>query len=231
MVLEAESDKIPFFKQYFSVVILAANILVFIWQLLDPAGQMHIEYAFVPAEFFAGQKLWTLLTSMFMHADIVHITMNMWFFIVITDNCEHAMGHIYYLIVYLLSGLFGSLLHALSTIIITGDIIPGINLSDIPSLGASGAIFGLMGVYLVLYPKNKFYLPSATGMSMRKVNAGYFILTYFIAEMTYAIASLYNPFGMGSTAHFAHVGGFIVGVIGAGIFKAVKGSSYMKKKP
>ncbi|MFX1552223.1 MAG: hypothetical protein ACFFB9_17890, partial [Promethearchaeota archaeon] len=68
MVYEAESDKIPFFKQYFSVIILLANIIVFIWQLLDPVPQnMHIEYAFVPAEFFAGQKLWTIITSMFMH--------------------------------------------------------------------------------------------------------------------------------------------------------------------
>jgi membrane associated rhomboid family serine protease len=231
MVFEAESDKIPFFKQYFSVIILAANIIVFIWQLSDPTGNMHIEYAFVPAEFFAGQKLWTLLTSMFMHGDFVHIIMNMWFFIIITDNCEHAMGHIYYLIVYLISGLCGSLLHALSTLFIPAEIIPGITFADIPSLGASGAIFGLMGVYLILYPKNKFYLPSTTGTSMRKVSAGYFILTYFIAELSYAIYSIADPFGAGSTAHFAHVGGFIFGAIAAGIFKSVKGTSYQKKKP
>ena len=227
MVLEAESDKIPFFKQYFSVFILAANVIVFIWQLLDPTGQMHIEFAFVPSEFFAGQNLVNLLTSMFMHGDIVHIIMNMWFFIIITDNCEHAMGHVYYLITYLVAGFCGSLLHALSTIIIP---VWGPILSTIPSLGASGAIFGLMGVYLILYPKNKFYLPSATGTSMRKVSAGYFIITYFIAELTYAIVSLSNPFGMGQTAHFAHVGGFIAGAIIAGIFKGVKGESYKKKK-
>jgi membrane associated rhomboid family serine protease len=195
---------------------------------MDPAMQMRIEYAFVPAEFFAGQKLWTLLTSMFMHGDIVHIIMNMWFFIVITDNCEHAMGHIYYLIVYLLSGLCGSFLHALSTVIIP---VWGPILANIPSLGASGAIFGLMGVYLILYPQNKFYLPSASGTSMRKVSAGVFIVTYFIAELTYAIYSLYDPFGMGQTAHFAHIGGFIAGAIAAGLFKAIKGSSYKKKKP
>jgi membrane associated rhomboid family serine protease len=219
MVYEAEQDKIPFFKQYFSVIILAANILVFIWQIMDPNGKMHIEAAFVPAEFFRGEKLWTLITSMFMHGDIVHIIMNMWFFIVITDNCEHSMGHTLYLITYFVSGLCGSLLHALSTIIIP---IWGEELAEIPSLGASGAIFGLMGVYLILYPHNKFYLPSTTGTSMRKVSAGYFILTYFIAELTYAIYSLTDPFGVGSTAHFAHVGGFIAGAIIAGVFKAAK---------
>ncbi len=224
MVYEAESDKIPFFKQYASVAILVVNIIVFIWQLLDPAGQIHIEYAFVPADFFAGRNLITLLTSIFMHGDIVHIIMNMWFFIIITDNCEHAMGHVLYIITYFVSGFFGTLLHALSTLIWPF-------LTTIPSLGASGAIFGLMGVYLILYPGNKFYSPSATGTSMRKVSAGYFILTYFIAELSYAIYSLLDPFAVGSTAHFAHVGGFIAGAIIAGVFKGVKGTSYKKKKP
>ena len=224
MVYEAEPDKIPFFKQYFSVIILLANIIVFIWQLLDPLHQMHIEFAFVPYDFFHLQNWWTIITSMFMHGDIVHIIMNMWFFIIITDNCEHAMGHALYLITYFVSGFFGTLLHALSTLIWP-------ILTTIPSLGASGAIFGLMGVYLILYPKNKFYLPSTTGTSMRKVSAGYFILTYFIAELSYALYSLIDPFSVGSTAHFAHVGGFIAGAIIAGIYKGIKGTSYKKKKP
>ncbi|MFX1591023.1 MAG: rhomboid family intramembrane serine protease, partial [Promethearchaeota archaeon] len=219
MVLEAESDRIPFFKQYFSVAILVANIGVFIWQLLDPNMQMHIEAAFVPADFFAGRNLWTLISSMFMHGDYVHIIMNMWFFIIITDNCEHAMGHTLYIITYFVAGLAGTLLHALSTLILP-------ILTFIPSLGASGAIFGLMGVYLILYPGNKFYLPSATGTSMRKVSAGYFILIYFIAELSYALYSLMDPFGVGSTAHFAHVGGFIAGAVIAGVFKGIKGTSY-----
>ena len=223
MVLEAESDKIPFFKQYFSVAILVVNVIVFIWQLLDPTGQMQIQAAFVPADFFAGQNLWTLITSMFMHGDIVHIIMNMWFFIIITDNCEHAMGPILYIITYFVSGFFGTLLHALSTLVLPF-------LTTIPSLGASGAIFGLMGVYLILYPGNKFYLPSTAGTSMRKVSAGYFNITYFIAELSYALYSLIDPFGVGSTAHFAHVGGFIAGAIIAGIFKGIKGESYKKKK-
>jgi membrane associated rhomboid family serine protease len=219
MVLEAESDKIPFFKQHFSVIILIANILVFIWQLLDPAGNMHIEFAFVPAEFFKGENLWTLLTSMFMHGDIVHIVMNMWFFIIVTDNCEHSMGHIVYIITYFASGFLGSILHALSTLIIP---IYGPILANIPSLGASGAVFGLMAVYLVYYPENKFYLPSASGTSMRKVSASYFIITYFIAELTYAIYSIVDPLAIGQTAHFAHIGGFVAGAIIAGIAKAAK---------
>ena len=222
MVFEASDDKISFMKQYFSVIFLVANILVFIWQMMDPTGQIHIEYAFVPAEFFAGEKLWTIFTSMFMHGDIMHIIMNMWFFIVITDNCEHAMGHIFYVITYIASGLAGSLLHAYSTIMIP---IWGPMLSNIPSLGASGAIFGLMAVYMILYPRNKFLLPTQLG-SLRTVSAGYFILTYFIAELTYA----FFAFELSGTAHFAHVGGFVAGAVLAGMFKAVRGSSYKKKE-
>jgi membrane associated rhomboid family serine protease len=135
------------------------------------------------------------------------------------------MGHILFIFTYIVSGLLGSILHALSTL-----IIPISGFDNIPSLGASGAIFGLMGVYLILYSGNKFYLPSSTGMTTRKVSAGYFILTYFIAELTYAIVSLTDPFSVGQTAHFAHIGGFIAGAVIAGVFKGVKGESY-KKKP
>jgi membrane associated rhomboid family serine protease len=99
--------------------------------------------------------------------------MNMWFFFVITDNCEHAMGHFFYLVTYFVSGIFATMLHAFSTVLIP---VWGPILAIIPSLGASGAIFGLMAVYVILYPSNKFYLP--TGSTMRKVTASYFIITY-----------------------------------------------------
>jgi len=216
LVFEASPDRIPFWKQYFSVIILVVNIIVFIWQLTDPSGQIHIEAAFVPDDFFAGRNLWTILTSMFMHGDFVHIIMNMWFFFVITDNCEHAMGHVLYLITYFASGIFATLLHAFTAVFWGAG--------HIPSLGASGAIFGLMAVYLILYPNNKFYLP--TGSVMRKVSASYFIITYFITELIYAFFS----YGMTGTAHFAHVGGFVAGAIIAVIFKGVRGSSYKKKE-
>ena len=65
MVMEAESDRIPFFKQYFSVIILAANIIVFIWQIMDDAGQMHIEAAFVPSAFFEGKDMQGITDSRF----------------------------------------------------------------------------------------------------------------------------------------------------------------------
>ena len=106
MVLEATDDKISFFKQYFSVIILIANIAVFVWQMMDPTGLMRIDYAFKPAEFFAGQKLWTIFTSMFMHGDIMHIVMNMWFFLVITNIFR--LWHICYFTSRLEHGFYSS---------------------------------------------------------------------------------------------------------------------------
>ena len=210
MVYEARDDRIPFYKEYFSLAILVINIIVFIIQLLDPSGYMFIyEAAFIPSEFFAGQKLWTLVTAMFMHGDIVHIFMNMWFFYVVADNCENGLGHALFFITYMLSGFFASILHALSALFIPGML-------DIPSLGASGAIFGIMAVYAILYPKNLFAIPSKYGT--RRMRAGHFIFVYFASQVIYAIYA----WSFSNVAYWAHIGGFIVGAIIALIFKAVK---------
>jgi len=209
LVVEVEDDKIPFHTQYVSVLIVIINIIVFIIQVLDPTGNMLLlEGAFYPSEFFAGERVWTIFTSTFMHADWVHITMNLAFFIVVADNCEKEMGHIFFLITFLLSGLVGSLLHGFFAILV--------GWGDIPSLGASGAIMGIIAVYGTLFPNNKLKYLGAVG---RSISARTFILITFVTELIYGLTSLLVLTG---TAHFAHVGGLIVGFICAGLFKAIK---------
>ncbi|MFX1393203.1 MAG: rhomboid family intramembrane serine protease [Promethearchaeota archaeon] len=209
MVIEVEDDKVPFYTQYVSLLIVIINIIVFIIQLMDPSGYMFIyEAAFVPNEFFAGIKVWTIFTSIFMHADFVHIIMNMLFFIVVADNCEKEMGHVLFLITYLIAGLVGSLLHGIFALLV--------GWGDIPSLGASGSIMGIIAVYGILFPKNKLKYIGVVGGT---ISARTFILITFITELIYGIISLFYLTG---TAHFAHVGGFIVGAIFAGIFKLIK---------
>jgi membrane associated rhomboid family serine protease len=211
MVYELEDDKVPFFSQFISVAIILINIIVFIIQLFDPTGYMLIyDAAFIPSEFFAGKKTWTIFTSMWMHADFYHIFMNMFFFYVVSDNCEKAMGHIYFLISYLISGLVGSFLHAFIALV-TG-------LADIPSLGASGAVMGVVAIYGILFPRNRlrFYFVGT-------VSARTFIFIMFITELIYGIISLFYFTG---TAHFAHIGGFIMGVIFAYFLKLVKRDKY-----
>jgi len=210
MVVELRGDQIPFYKQYVSVLIIIINIIVFIVQLTDPTGNMYVyEAAFVPSEFFASQKVWTILSAMFMHADIMHILMNMWFFYVVADNCEYALGHALYLITYLLSGLCAALLHAFIT-----TLIP--ELMDVPSLGASGAIFGIIAVYGILFPKNRLAL--FLGYGFVKMSALYFAIFYFILQIVYGLSELALG-GLGGVAYFAHIGGFIAGAIIAVLFK------------
>lgn len=205
MVYEVQDDRVPFMKQYVSVGIIFINIIVFIVQLFDPTGYLFIyEAAFIPNEFFAGQKTWTIFSSMFMHASIIHIFLNMWFFYVVADNCERAMGHIYFLIMYFVSGLVGSLLH--------GVIAIATGFGDIPSLGASGAVMGVVAVYGILFPKNRLRYLYYFGT----VSARTFIFLTFMTELIYGFISLFVLTG---TAHFAHVGGFISGVFFAYLFK------------
>jgi len=205
MVYEIENDRIPYMKQYVSVGIIFINIIVFIIQLFDPTGYLFIyEAAFIPNEFFAGRKTWTIFSSMFMHASIIHIFLNMWFFYVVSDNCERAMGHFYFLITYLFSGLVGSLLH--------GVIAIATGFGDIPSLGASGAVMGVVAVYGILFPRNRLRYLFFFGT----VSARTFIILTFMIELIYGFISLFVLTG---TAHFAHVGGFIAGVFFAYIFK------------
>jgi membrane associated rhomboid family serine protease len=165
------------------------------------------EAAFIPDDFFAGKKAWTVFTSMWMHADIIHISMNMLFFYVVADNCEKTMGHVLFLVTYIISGLVGSLLHALISIVFGWGAIP--------SLGASGAIMGMIAAYGILFPNNKLRILGFMGT----VSAKTFIVITFLTELIYGLISLFYISG---TAHFAHVGGFFVGLIVALILKTTK---------
>ena len=168
------------------------------------------EAAFVPNEFFAGIKMWTIFTSMWMHGDIVHISMNMLFFYVVADNCEKVMGHALFLITYIISGLVGSLLDALFAVVFEWGAIP--------SLGASGAIMGMIAAYGILFPRNKLrYFGLGATFSART-----FIIITFFTELMYGIISLFAPTG---TAHFAHLGGFFIGLIVAIFVRIVKKGS------
>lgn len=222
MVYELKDDKISFFKQYFSLIIIVANFIVYIYTI-DATWQVSAEalanYAFLPSEFLAGEKLYTIFTAMFMHADPMHIIMNMWFFYVVTDNCEHAMGHGLYLITYFISGIAASLLHTTISMLIPGAV-------DIPSLGASGAIMGVVMVYGVLFPKIKLGIIST--YRVQKINAASYVLMYFTIQIIYGVSGLLMGQTTG-TAYFAHIGGALAGLLIAIIFRLAK-PDYAKKK-
>jgi membrane associated rhomboid family serine protease len=140
----------------------------------------------------------TLLTSMFMHGGIMHIAGNMWFLWIFGDNIEQDMGRVRYLLFYLLSGLFASLAHVLLNA--SGPS------AQIPSLGASGAISGVMGAYLVLHPHRR-----VTVLLFRIITQvpGYVAVGIWFGFQI--LNSMVQGEGVSGVAYGAHIGGFIAG--------------------
>jgi rhomboid family protein len=147
----------------------------------------------------------TLLSSMFMHGSWLHLGGNMLFLWIFGDNVEHRAGRLLYLVAYLAAGLVGSLAQILSD--------PA---SPIPSLGASGAISGVLGAYLVLFPRNR-----VTAFIFRflvQIPALAAIGLWIAVQL---ISSLADPTGAGGVAYMAHIGGFAAGILAGLLFRAL----------
>lgn len=200
---------------YITYIILGINILVFIYMLtLSTFGLEAFvsRFAVIPAHIVQGLYLYTLITSMFLHASFGHIIGNMLFLHIFGDNLEDSLGHIKFLLYYLAAGLAGSLLQVL--------IDPA---STIPNLGASGAIAGIMGGYLLLYPRHRIDVLFSFGLFLRRTSVpAYFMLFYwFIAQFFSGVGSLFlvDP-SMGGVAFFAHIGGFLAGFLSLTPFRS-----------
>lgn len=185
--------------------LIGSNVLVFF--LMMGMEETRLEefirtYAIQPREIVAGLSLSTLFTSMFLHGGIGHIVGNMMFLHIFGDNLEDYLGKIKYLGYYLLSGLTGSFLQ------IAAD--PS---STVPNLGASGAIAGLMGGYLVLFPKHRvdILLPFVGFLETATVPAYSMLLYWIFAQFFSGFGSL-SVAAEGGVAYFAHIGGFLSGV-------------------
>jgi membrane associated rhomboid family serine protease len=155
-------------------------------------------YALVPADITAGINYTSLVTSMFLHGSFGHIAGNMLFLYIFGDNLEEAFGHIKFLFFYLLTGLAAAALQ------LAND--PG---SMAPMLGASGAVAGVMGGYLVLFPKHRIdiFVPPFIITTV----PAYFMLFYWILfQFFMGLGSM--GVENGAVAYFAHIGGFFAGV-------------------
>jgi membrane associated rhomboid family serine protease len=195
---------------FVNVMLISANVLVFLYQVtLSPHAQnaFMLANATIPARipaFLAGHApasvaLFPLFSSMFLHGGLMHLLGNMLFLYIFGDNVEDAFGHIGYLFFYLLCGIGSGLIHVLFN---WG--------SGIPALGASGAISGVMGAYAVLFPNHRiltfffiFLIPVPAILIL-----GYWFVLQFVAGI--------NGLGMataGGVAWWAHIGGFLMGVV------------------
>ena len=190
------SRKLPFL----TISLIVINIFIFLFTYFSPDFERIIfEYGAIPAQILEGKSFPTLITSTFLHAGFLHLLGNMWFLWLFGDNVEHSLGKIKFIIFYLLCGILAGIFHIF--LVTIQDI-------NIPVIGASGAISGLLGGYLILYPKNKiralfvlFFRPF-----IFSVPAFFYIGVWFLFQFL-SVGEL------SSIAYFAHIGGFISGMI------------------
>ena len=198
--------------------LIALNVLAFLFEINQPseaALQSFIEaWGVVPREYSIGRDLapsipapfWTtLLTSMFLHGGWGHLGGNMLFLWIFGDNLEHRLGHLRFAMFYLICGVAAGLAHILAN-----------SNSPIPTVGASGAISGVLGGYLLMFPRNRVYVMTWGGVAAvpAMLMLGLWILLQFIN----GVGSVADTPETGGVAYLAHIGGFIAGLVLAPVF-------------
>jgi len=205
---------------FVTVLLIAANVFVFLYQVILPepmATQFVYQYSVIPLEFRLGHNveispglppLVTIFTSMFLHGGWLHLIGNMLYLWIFGDNVEEVVGPIRFLVFYLLCGIVASLAQIYSNF-----------RSDIPALGASGAIAGILAAYIRLYPKAKvavlvpvFYFLRSVILPAWLVLGLWFLIQILEARMLPAKEA-------GGVAYFAHIGGFVAGLLLLPLFR------------
>ena len=208
-------------------LLVAANVAVFLLELLqgDNLDAFLETFAFIPLRFFhpelAGwtfsNAVVTIFTAMFLHGGLLHLFGNMLFLWIFGDNVEDALGHFRFLAFYLVAGVCATMLQAF--------LSPS---STIPNLGASGAIAGVLGAYLVYYPRARIVtvVPLFILFPVVEIPAGLYLLGWFALQFWMGSQQLTHAgraaASQGGVAFWAHVGGFAVGVIWALIVRPAR---------
>jgi membrane associated rhomboid family serine protease len=204
---------------FVTIGVIVANVIAFLIEINRPerAVQAFIfAWGVVPREFAVGTDLpplipfpfWsTLFTSMFLHGGWGHLGGNMLFLWIFGDNIEHRLGHLRFLIFYVACGFAASLAHILFN-----------SASNIPAVGASGAISGVLGGYLLMYPRNRVYVLTWGGVMA--VPAIFMLGLWIVTQFVNGVGSIAvtGETGGGGVAYMAHIGGFAAGLILAPLF-------------
>ena len=198
-------------------LLIAINILVFVFlQQLGTNERFTYALSTVPFEIVTGRDVlvptpvplyFTLITSMFMHGGIAHIAGNMLFLWIFGDQIEDRLGHIKYLIFYLVCGVLASLAHVFATAAFAGDQ----QSMMVPSLGASGAISGVLGGYILLHPSRRVTV--ILFRFLTQVPAYVAIGIWFVFQLISGLGMLGAGSQQGGVAYAAHIGGFIAGLV------------------
>lgn len=218
---------------YVNYILIALNVIVFVFlQGFSGDGAFTYSYSTVPAEILSGHDIvtdsqiftdpttgqrfsmpglgitpipvyFTLITSMFMHGGVAHIAGNMLYLWIFGDNIENSLGHKRYLLFYLVCGIIASLSHVFATKVLGQNLL-------VPSLGASGAISGVLGAYILLFPQRRvtmFFVRFIT-----HVSALWAIGIWIVFQIVSGLGMLGGS-DSGGVAYAAHIGGFVAGLV------------------
>jgi membrane associated rhomboid family serine protease len=211
-----------------NVLIIGLNVVAFLWELAQGPDLKDVFYLYgivplrysnpeIAAHFTGFGQYLPFLTSMFLHGGFLHIIMNMWFLYIFGDNIEDRLGHIRYLIFYLFCGVAAGLIH----------LFTNWN-SNVPTIGASGAISGVMGAYLLLYPRSKILTLVFIFFFIQfiEIPAFIFLGIWILLQL---LSASFTPNNVGGVAFWAHIGGFVAGLIFIKIFDAIPRTGLSEK--
>ena len=208
MIPLADTSRRPRRFPFVTTAIILMNGLVFLMELTGGVAFVN-QWSVIPADIIAGRHLVTIVTAMFMHAGWMHIVGNMVFLWAFGPEIEDAMGPLRYLAFYMLSGLAAS-----------GAQIAAMSGSTVPNLGASGAIAGVMGAFLITYPRDEIRTLLLFGWFARitVMPAALLIGLWFVIQLFSQVGAVADV-QTGGVAYMAHVGGFIFGAATARNFR------------
>ncbi|MBI5205014.1 MAG: rhomboid family intramembrane serine protease [Nitrospirae bacterium] len=196
---------------FVTIGIIAINILVYIWEIMSPAGEKYIVYSYgaIPSNLISFDTMQpvhpvlTIFSAMFLHGGILHIAGNMLYLWIFGNNIEDMLGHFKFFMFYLTSGIVAAYSHAIMA-----------SSSSVPMIGASGAVAGVLGAYLLLFPRAKVHTLIFLGFFIEVVKIPALIVIGFWAIIQVVNGLLtQGSAAQGGVAWFAHVGGFLVGLL------------------
>jgi membrane associated rhomboid family serine protease len=206
-----------------NLFLVGLNAVAFYWELQMGSAELQ-DFIFanglIPAKFLAdpSQEWVSIFSSMFLHGSWFHIISNMWVLLIFGDNIEARMGGFRYLIFYLLSGIAAGLLQSY--------VLPS---SAVPMIGASGAVAGVLGAYLILFPSSRVasLVPILFIFTLVEIPAFVFLLFWFFSQL---YSGLFPVEGGGASgiAWWAHIGGFLFGVVMVSFFATRRRTTYTR---
>jgi membrane associated rhomboid family serine protease len=208
--------------------IIIINAIVFFIELSLPKElltKVFYNFGVVPARYshpdwavFFGlsfDNYWPFLTNMFLHGGWMHFISNMWTLYLFGDNVEDRLGHVRFLVFYILSGIVASITHYIFNLH-----------STVPALGASGAIAGVMGAYFIMFPHSRVItlIPILFIPYFIEIPAFVYLWVWFVTQLLSGTFSLLSPEAGGGIAWWAHIGGFVTGILMLPLFKKRRSS-------